>query len=446
MIAQKPVAYQVSWLHEDNVLTILGFDLTDEISLSEMLRRYQCDFKVKSGKRKLFGHTLHDAESLFRALDTDYSGDVDRQELRMGLKALKIGCTMGQLEAWLDALDVNGDGTIEEHEFVGFLEGSLDPELNKQMSDMAASLVHERPRPRSPLLVDKILSGGTAIGSADAGAASEFIDTLQKLENLYIHRLGYQQKISATGLGDPRKRKGVGIDLLLDVDTVKQTDALESKLQKLIDDDSVKEGGGDLGQFFLLWREHWQHMHADRVLGHKATKSFNKIESSPLPSKIMYDLEMKRRAIHERPAKVAWRAAITPAKSPARDFSHPGYLSESWTETKDYFTAKQEGIIGLVGLGLVRPHHLDLIFMVKYGIEIRAISSEGRVPVRIAEAALVISARDLVNFACRPLIARLMRQFMLPLRARIDTCLLACPTHGIMRMGHTFRTSIDLWR
>jgi hypothetical protein len=208
---------------------------------------------------------------------------------------------------------------------------------------MAANLVQNRPRPRSPLLVDKILSGGTAIGSADAGAATEFVGTLQKLEHLYIHRLSYQQKIRASGLGDPRKRKGVGIDLLLDVDTVKQTDALEARLQELIDEDSVKEGGGDLGQFFLLWRQHWQHTHAERVVGKPGARlSPTQNDGTPLPSKILYAVEMKRRAVNKKPAKMAWRAAISPAKSPARNFSHPGYLTESFTETKDYFLAKQE--------------------------------------------------------------------------------------------------------
>ena len=65
---------------------------------------------IKRGHKKLNGHKLIDAESLFRALDEDFSGTVDRQELRNGLKKCKIGANIAQLEAWIDALDINGDG------------------------------------------------------------------------------------------------------------------------------------------------------------------------------------------------------------------------------------------------------------------------------------------------------------------------------------------------
>ena len=77
------------------------------MAISDMLRH---------GKSKLNGHILEDAETLFSALDEDLSGTVDRVELRKGLKKIKIGCSNIQLEAWIDALDVNGKFTHTQRE------------------------------------------------------------------------------------------------------------------------------------------------------------------------------------------------------------------------------------------------------------------------------------------------------------------------------------------
>ena len=103
----------------DGVPDYLGFHENEEFNKATTKKTVACGFQaismaisdmIKRGHKKLNGHKLIDAESLFRALDEDFSGTVDRQELRNGLKKCKIGANIAQLEAWIDALDINGDG------------------------------------------------------------------------------------------------------------------------------------------------------------------------------------------------------------------------------------------------------------------------------------------------------------------------------------------------
>jgi Ca2+-binding EF-hand superfamily protein len=265
------------------------------------------DAIIKSGQKKLNGHLLLDAESLFCALDVDFSGDVDRKELKAGLRKLKIGCTSSQLEAWIDALDVNGDGSIEQHEFVGFLEGSLDPESQKFLGDSAVSLTRPTSKPTSPLIVDKMLTGINNYCYQDID--HEFIEALQQLERLYIHRKAYQTKVTS-GRGGSLAR-GVGVDLLLSLETVRNVDTKEKLINRMIASDP---SNGDLENFVHAWR---------RMIDLEASSSVKK----SLPSTVLYEVERKRRSVTlggERP--VAWKAAQSPAKS---QFSFSGSLTES---------------------------------------------------------------------------------------------------------------------
>lgn len=290
---------------------------------------------LKSGTHKLFGHTLRDAESLFHALDQDFSGDVDRQELRNGLKSLKIGFTTEQLEAWIDALDINGDGSIVEDEFVGFLEGSLDPDLTREMSDMAANLLSKSPSSKSSLLVDKLIQDGAVVG--DSETASQFLNFLRQLENLYAQRVTFQQRINSRYMDDPRKAKGIGLDILLDVEIAQESNILEEKLQSLIDNEALKEGKGDISKFFMMWRYHWQARHAvdqNLVMGRDISQPHHS------SSETLYEIEMKRKDLKSKPEKKAWVGVASPARERFETFSHPGFLSESWHETKDTFMEK----------------------------------------------------------------------------------------------------------
>ena len=278
------------------------------------------------GGKKLNGHKLLDAESLFRALDEDFSGTVDRNELRTGLKRLRIGCTIAQLEAWIDALDVNGDGIIEEDEFVGFLEGQLDPEMAAQLGSAAKDLIKKKPKPRSPLMVDKLLRGDRLSISKDLSVHDQvnaFVTCMQKLERLYIHRMDYQAKIKTIG-GQGGTKRGLGVDLLLDVETVKKTKALEVECAQLLREDRT---GGELRRFHSLWLQGWQH---------------NMAAGRSVPGSIKYEVEMKRREVMLEGDKPAWKAAISPRAGARKYFSRPGYLNESWSHTEEWKNERED--------------------------------------------------------------------------------------------------------
>lgn len=243
-----------------------------------------------------------DAESLFCALDEDFSGDVDRHELRKGLKKLKVGCNTYQLEAWIDALDVNGDGSIEQHEFVGFLEGSLDPESQKFLGDSAALLQQAAISPTSPLVVDKILHRDEE-KNIDTTINMEFIQLLQSLERLYIHREAYKKNF-AIGRGGTWAT-GIGIDILLDSQTVKSIQTKEDQLSKMIAHDI------DLEDFFHVWQ---------RML------TLDAASNKKLPNSVLYEVERKRKSIAPKPQHVAWKAAVSPSKA---QFSFAGSLTDS---------------------------------------------------------------------------------------------------------------------
>jgi hypothetical protein len=253
-------------------------------------------------RKKLNGHVLIDAESLFCALDEDFSGDVDRHELRKGLKKLKVGCNTHQLEAWIDALDVNGDGCIEQHEFVGFLEGSLDPESQKFLGDSAALLQKAVISQTSPLVVDKILHRDEE-KNIDTTINMEFIQLLQSLERLYIHREAYKKNFSIGGGGT--WATGIGIDILLDSETVKSIQTKEDQLSKMIARDI------DLEDFFHVWQ---------RML------TLDAASNKKLPTSVLYEVERKRKSIAPKPQHVAWRAAVSPRKA---QFSFSGSLTDS---------------------------------------------------------------------------------------------------------------------
>ena len=91
-----------------------------------------------------------------------------------------------------------GDGSIEEDEFVGFLEGQLDPESQNMLVDSALSLSSKKRHNKSTLVVDQILCThhfGTDVEFSTSPTIISFITILQELERLYIYRSAYQQKV-----------------------------------------------------------------------------------------------------------------------------------------------------------------------------------------------------------------------------------------------------------
>lgn len=93
---------------------------------------------------------------------------------------------------------LTGDGSIEEDEFVGFLEGQLDPESQNMLVDSALSMSASKRHKKSTLVVDQILCShhlGTDEQFSTSPTIISFITILQELERLYIYRRAYQQKV-----------------------------------------------------------------------------------------------------------------------------------------------------------------------------------------------------------------------------------------------------------
>ena len=186
-------------------------------------------------------------------------------------------------------MDINGDGIIEQHEFVGFLEGQLNPEIQKTLGDSASQLNVPKSRCRSPLMVDRLLISNK--NGADSTTFHNepdviFIQLLQQLERLYIHRQAYKKNLN-NGKGGTQSR-GVGVDLLLDVQTVKSIFAAENKISEMMEKD------GNLEEFFHVW----QQMLDDN-------------QHDALPRSILYEVEKKRKKVVPAKQPAAWKAAGT---------------------------------------------------------------------------------------------------------------------------------------
>lgn len=73
--------------------------------------------------RKLYGKDIPDGLSLFDAMDKDGDGSVDHDEFHVALKRLGLGITPQQVTQMLAVLDNNGDGSVTCAEFMYHLHG-----------------------------------------------------------------------------------------------------------------------------------------------------------------------------------------------------------------------------------------------------------------------------------------------------------------------------------
>ena len=69
------------------------------------------------------------AAKVFKQFDVDDSGALDKHELRQMLRQLGIGESMTMVRKLLDIYDADGSGTVEEEEFISFLNGIHDGEI-----------------------------------------------------------------------------------------------------------------------------------------------------------------------------------------------------------------------------------------------------------------------------------------------------------------------------
>jgi len=58
---------------------------------------------------------------MFEAIDRDGSGEIDIDEFEKGIRRLGLGLTPQQLEWLLETMDADGNGLIDEAEFVARL-------------------------------------------------------------------------------------------------------------------------------------------------------------------------------------------------------------------------------------------------------------------------------------------------------------------------------------
>ena len=70
---------------------------------------------------------------MFRAADTDGSGELDRKEFQTCLKSSDLGLTKKQIALLMDEVDSNYDGVVQYSEFVPIAFGLLSEMVSKQM-------------------------------------------------------------------------------------------------------------------------------------------------------------------------------------------------------------------------------------------------------------------------------------------------------------------------
>ena len=63
------------------------------------------------------GVRLRDAVSLFNGIDNDFSGTLDKQEIKEVLKALHLGVSDHDIMHWMRSLDEDGSGAVDAPEF-----------------------------------------------------------------------------------------------------------------------------------------------------------------------------------------------------------------------------------------------------------------------------------------------------------------------------------------
>jgi hypothetical protein len=112
--------------------------LLKEAGISQAVAQVNAVFN--SGKKVVYGRDVTDCQSLFQALDLENSGVVPKQSIVKGLKRLGIHLSDAILEALVDTMDENGNGSIT----LESLKKSLDP-LNSIARGGQSLLLVEQP-------------------------------------------------------------------------------------------------------------------------------------------------------------------------------------------------------------------------------------------------------------------------------------------------------------
>ena len=87
------------------------------------LRQINAASKPLRLTERLIGLQLKSIAGVFKAVDTDNSGDVDREEFRKAMNRLGLGLSWEQIGQCVDVLDKDGDGVVSLKEFMALAGG-----------------------------------------------------------------------------------------------------------------------------------------------------------------------------------------------------------------------------------------------------------------------------------------------------------------------------------
>lgn len=83
--------------------------------------------------------------NLFKDLDSDKSGDIDRDELGEGLRSVGIRLNFRQLISLMNMMDTDGSGTVNLHEFLVLISATMAEKAQQEVSDDPEQLqIHKK--------------------------------------------------------------------------------------------------------------------------------------------------------------------------------------------------------------------------------------------------------------------------------------------------------------
>ena len=95
-------------------------------------------------RRKLYGHTVQDTRSAFKAMDRDGNGTLELPEFRAALNRLGLGISHTDVEQLAHAMTKHGHTAIEYEGFVQAVHQRHTSTKNKTSSQASEALRTER--------------------------------------------------------------------------------------------------------------------------------------------------------------------------------------------------------------------------------------------------------------------------------------------------------------
>ena len=139
-----------------------------------------------SAHRHLFGEEITDATSLFRAIDTDRGGTIERAEFDRALARLGLGLSQAQLSELWGGLDRDGNGVLDYAELLAELDPSPPPAAGEAVEAAPAMATHlwqehrwqEAPQGRGSAAA----LGLASLLPADMNAANDILSVPKELQ------------------------------------------------------------------------------------------------------------------------------------------------------------------------------------------------------------------------------------------------------------------------